>query len=157
VVQLTGLGWNLGHTIEVIMRNVVIFGTLLNILLFIDICNCQDDQIKDNVSSEAAENQNDYDVEGKIQEYIDSLTREKALIEGFLKENNEHRSLREVDPEMYVSHPVNSYNLLKRMTQSWRQFHQKLGMVDTNDLGNEIQKKLQQELDNVKGVCTNGS
>eukprot|EP00090_Calanus_glacialis_P046785 TRINITY_DN9351_c0_g1_i1.p1 TRINITY_DN9351_c0_g1~~TRINITY_DN9351_c0_g1_i1.p1 ORF type:complete len:140 (-),score=38.46 TRINITY_DN9351_c0_g1_i1:42-461(-) len=138
------------------MRNVVIFWTLLNIVLVIDICNCQDDQIKDDVASEAAEHQNDFDIEGKIQEYIDSLAREKATIEEFLKENNEHRSLKEVDPEMYVSHPVNSYNLLKRMAVSWRLFNQKLGMVDTKDLGNEIHKKLQQELENVKEVCTNG-
>ena len=95
------------------------------------------------------------DLEGKIQEYINSLVREKTMIEEFLKENNDHMPGAHVDHEEYVSHPVNCYNLLKRMTMSWVQLSRGLEELEKDSLGMSINRALQHEVD-IQGESCSG-
>merc|ERR1712066_1171457 len=90
------------------------------------------------VASDILEDQTDDDIGGKLQEYVNSLEREKTMLEEFLRENNSHRPAEQVSPEVYVSHPVNSYNLLKRMSMPWRELSRKLEVMKKESLGEEI-------------------
>ena len=105
--------------------------------------------LANNDANDIFENGVDKDLGGKIQEYINSLVKEKTVIEEFLKENNEHRPGDDVDQEEYVSHPVNCYNLLKRMTMSWVHLSRKLEEMEEKSVGMNINRALQQELDNI--------
>ena len=81
-------------------------------------------------------------IEEKIQEYVNHLKLEKDAIKEFLMENNADRPDEETDLEEYVSHPVNSFNLLKRMVVSWSLFRSKMEKLSSETLGNSIEKML---------------
>ena len=128
------------------------------LLLVVRSQHCQAEPAGEDAAGKAQESEIIYDLEGKIQEHINNLVREKEIIEEFLQINAKENTSEQVGVEEYVSHPVNSYLLLKRMTYTWKLFKNKLEAVDIKDLGKEIQLKLKLELENTdKEVCLDSS